>query len=600
MSTHKDFAESREHSSNIVRAWAQRKNIETRCDVNTQGGLFLNKQTGQPVAWVKPPFWRSNKDSRAVTVKDICTIYPEPNPRMDDVNTGSELELKAMDLNGNPVPVMYPNSAVTAQLEHHNNVVRERRVGNGVDLDFVGEDGLDFLADHQKKVGFSPELANFMIELNFDPGLDPIERNRRLLYALKKLSRVLEANRMLIQPDSMVGQRPLTQEDVNTHPYVRRIALDWMRWERVRHFVGTSLQTHVEMLDLESALEATNYYQFLTPILYALTLAGPFVDGRLDVDQQALYADIPDLSLNCIKAQTYAQMSRGISYSHRYVSRFFGSPSGGVMLEPLPTTTTAYWTKVEKLLESGEVPTVGRAGGHHTDFRVRTDLPPHGTIEIACMDTTGAHVQKMVAIQELTKTIGWKLQLYAKHGKMPELQQKYPILFGQLPSCESYLVVHENSIRVAKNGPLTSLMGMDGKINTVEKLWAQMVAFVQEPMEIDHPTNPIQYTGLPPFIIDELGKAFVDPATMYRSYADEQGFTSVTGFYETGYGTLSQWMIQRAQELMAQGMNEQDAIRNCSLNLGLAYRDHLANLTPGDIETMYDKTNTTIATNVAV
>lgn len=570
---HKEYG-GRQHRPEVFSRWLRMNRYHIDFDIATQGGTIKNKQ-GRPVGWLRGPFWRSVKDSPRVTSKDIRRIFNGKNPSNAMGDTGSELELNIKKYDGTLAPAMAVDGPIIADLTAHNH------------LDFVEEEDFDTeLAQEEKYVGFSPELALSCVELNFSPGLNDMRRNRKILYALKKFISICEKNGCVVTPESVVSNKHLEVHDVNPHEYVQRIAFNWMGWEHVRHFVGSSFQTHVEMLDIESALKAVNVYQLVTPILYAGTLAGPFMGGSITPDLKKIYKNIPDIQTDNLKQTTYNALTPQSMHSFRYLGRFFGSPSGGVMRVPAPETQEEFWQTAEKQLMTQESPTVGRVTGAHTDFRIRPDLGPYGTIELATCDTMGAHIKKLIAMQEFTRALGWKLQLFAKFGKMSKLAQKYPALFGANPSRETYTQVHENMLEVSKNGNQAVITAMDNTRYHVGNLWIQLAEFVNEPI-IDEERG-IDYKGLPSLIQKELANSFHNPTELFTKYYDENGITSIQGFYETGVGTLSQWMQESTRQLHAKGREDEEIICYINKDLGKSFHQHVYQTHIEDIDHLYN------------
>lgn len=583
MAGHKEFG-GNGYSPEVFRRYLRIHGLETKSDPGKQGGIV--RKDGNPIGWFRGPFWRADENDPGISASDVRPIYTEPNPSLALPNTGSELELNVIGLEGELENVVDLDNPVHLTLLDHNHHFAN---GNGNPVEFVPEEGFDTLGDTEKQIGFSPELGRSCIELNFAPGHDGVYRNVQLVHALRKFARIAEENHTLVAPYSVIPHRALTQEDVNPHPYVTRIALKYMGWERVRHFSGTSFQTHTEMTSLPDALQAINRYQMITPILLAPTLAGPFMNGSVQPPLQEIYQDVPDRESDELKSKTYDQLDHTTYQSGRYLSRFFGSPSGGVMRNPVPEDTNIYWDMAEKLVASNESPTIGRVTGHHTDFRVRPDLGPHGTIEIAVMDTSGARIERLIAMQEMTRIIGWKLQLAAHFGITDKLGESYPALFGQTPSKETYETVHWNTMEVSKDGINAVIEGMDGKKYPINELWTQLLQFVQEPMEF--PKLGVNYQGLPEPIMNELVRSYKNPDESFSQFSDENGITSVAGYYETGLGSISQWMLARYKHLREKGMDEKEAIMNCSVDLGKSFHAYIFTKTAQDVCNLYNQNN---------
>lgn len=120
------------------------------------------------------------------------------------------------------------------------------------------------------------------------------------------------------------------------------------------------------------------------------------------------------------------------------------------------------------------------------------------------MDTFGGNVLKLAAVQEFTKVLMWKLQLYAKSGRMGELSKQFPELFPPEVTKETLRTAHLNSIEVAKRGVDAELQTPNGGKETACHQFSRLLSFVNEP--ISDPGQNIEYTGLSKGIINELVK----------------------------------------------------------------------------------------------
>jgi hypothetical protein len=363
-----------------------------------------------------------------------------------------------------------------------------------------------------------------------------------------------------------------------------------MGWENVRHFIGSSFQVHVEMLDLESGLKTINMYQHIAPLLYALSLAGPFAHGTLNPNLKKMYEGDEYNAKRAGDTETYQRMDSDDWMSIRYPARWRGSPSGGSYEFALPETAQAFFEQTEKGLKNNDphsaenIPSPARAAGHHRD-RIRTDIGPHGTLEISNMDTFGGNVLKLAAVQEFTKVLIWKMQVLAKSGRMGELSQRFPILFPTSTTNESLRDAHLNSIEVAKKGVEANVKAPDGTEQNIQDMVMELVRFVDEPMRDDG--QGIDFKGLHKNVKTEIMKSAAVPNGETYSRFQDDGFTSVSGFYETGVGTLSHWLKRRAQELSNTGMKEKDVIQNCMNDLGVSYHTFLKTLN-GNIKTLFN------------
>ena len=100
------------------------------------------------------------------------------------------------------------------------------------------------------------------------------------------MAMVVEEQGWKLTPIAAFPHRPFEQSDMNQDDYVQRISHKYIKDHNIHHFLGSSFQVHVEMLDLESGLQAINMYQQVAPLLYAISLAGPFLHGQVNPNLQ--------------------------------------------------------------------------------------------------------------------------------------------------------------------------------------------------------------------------------------------------------------------------------------------------------------------------
>lgn len=539
-------------------------------DPSKEGGFIWANGSG-PVAYIRSPYWRTEVDDPNLRVTDIRPIFIQPKESiaLEQIQTGAEFEMFVWDPeNSDSAPIMGQGSLIPKWLEAHGN-------GNG----FIEEDTIfPELNGEAKKIGFSDELIESCIELNFHHSANPEETAMSMARALKKLAQGVEEQGWLLIPTASLPDKPLKPENTNQNPYVQRIANGYMGWENVRHFIGSSWQVHVEMIDLESALKAINLYQQVSPLLYGLSLAGPFAHGQSNPNLKEIYSENDNNPQRINDSETYNALDSTDWLSIRYPARWRGSPSGGVFTEPAPENSQEFFSKAEAGLKDNNInsplniPSPARTMGHHRD-RIRVDIKDHGTLEISNQDTYGGHVSKLAANQEFTRVLIWKLQVLAREGRLKEISQRYPELFIYPVTPESLRQTHLASIEVAKRGMDTQINSADGTTHPAWELFYKLMNFVNEPIFL--PDEGIDYQGLPQGINRELYNSSLNPKDIFTSYTDRQGITSARGFYDSGIGTLSNWMKKRVQDLMDKGLSSEDAIKDAMGDLGRSYHQHL-------------------------
>lgn len=551
----------------------------------TEGGFVWDKITHTPTAYVRSPFWRAKEKDSELHRADIRPVFIKNKEDVEhqNISTGGELELYVWDPSRQEAaPIMAKESPVPARLEALNN---------GEDH-FVREDPFfEELEPEHRQIGFSAELATSCIETNFHPSINPVKTALAMAHSLKKMAMVVEEQGWRLTPIAAFPHRPFEQNDMNQDDYVQRISHKYIKDHNIHHFLGSSFQVHVEMLDLESGLEAINMYQHVAPLLYAISLAGPFLHGQVNPNLQKIYRSDDTNQSRLDDAESYGALAHDDWMSVRYASRWRGSPSGGSFVEALPTKAQDFYALAERGLKDDNpdsvynIPSPARAAGHHRD-RVRIDIGPHGTLEISNMDTFGGNVLKLAAVQEFTRVLIWKLQLYAKSGRMGELSKQFPELFPPEVTKETLRVAHLNSIEVAKRGVGANIITADGKSSNPGFEFYKLLNFVNEP--ISDPNQGIDFQGLPKRIHRELMKSVLEPGDdSFKKHIDANGITSVSGYYKTGFGTLSHWLKRRAKELKEiRGLNDQEAIKDCMDNLGTSYHEFLNQLN-GDVKNLF-------------
>lgn len=554
------------HEPWVLQRWFDGNGYTVDFDIATEGGLV--RTDGKIAGYVRPPIFRTEIGPR-VTTADTRSVTTEDKPKeklgLAQTDSGAELELFGFDKKtGELVPMMNDENSFYQALKEHNAQAHES-----------GE------------VGFSKEFTVNCVEINFPHGTDIESRDRAMLTTLKTVVKTADQTGIVIAPLSTMPHRRITQEDITNEAYIHRIGLDIMTWDVSQHFDVSSLQAHTEIIDQQAARETVNYLQFLNPILLAPTLAGPTMDGQVEPNLATKYNSLPSPEGDVLKQDTMSWLTqqKGTFQSYRSVGRFLGSPSGGILREPIAVEQGEFEAAMEKMLNNGEVPSAGRIGGHHTD-RYRCDILPFGTIESCVMDTSGGKVERIVAMREFFRVLGWKMQMLRKNGAFEEAAvQKYPELFGEKPSAESFATAHWNLMKVTKEGTNAVVTGHDGREYSIKELWTNLKNFVQDPL-VDEENN-IEYYGMPQGVLTEIDKAYQNPQEVMEKYKDSNEYTSTRGFYETGIGNLSQWMLQGIKDRVAKGMDEKEAIMQVTVDVGESYHEHVKSFNPNDLQALY-------------
>lgn len=570
--SHKELGGGAPVERDIFSRWLRRHDLHINFDPQSEGG-FIWDGNATPRAYVKSPVWRGQENDPTIRRTDMRPVFldPKENVRLQETQSGGELEIYAWDPTvGKAAPIMGKDSPVSEKLQRIN--------GNG--REFQPEEILfESLSPDAKIIGFAPELAESCIELNSHHSPDARETALAFTRAVKKLMGVVEESGWLLTPVSIIPDKPIDVSDLSPDPYVPRMALNFMGWDNSRHFIGASWQVHVESLDLESSLKTANLYQSISPILYALSLSSPFLHGFIQPNLKDIYETGERKPERLEDQETYQALDSNDWMSIRYASRWRGSPSGGVFVEPIPEDREAFFAKAEEGLRINDIhsdrriPSPARAAGHHRE-RIRIDIPPNGTLEIANMDTFGGHVLKLAAVQEFTRVLIWKLQIYAKSNRLDELSSRFPALFNYPVTIDQLRNAHMASIEVSKKGAAANILDAQGVQRNVFDLFDKLVEFVNEP--INDEGNGIEFNGLPQGIIEELQKsALVPDEHVYSLYEDKNRIPSTKGFYEAGIGTIAHWLKKRASALKQCGWSDNMIIEDCMRDMGESYHAFL-------------------------
>lgn len=616
----------------------------------TKGAILVHSKTGIPRWYVRHAKWRGVQGAETLAENEVKPVYPDDRNRArkkrkrtdrkqlieevrrqigldknrrvfaarppihsaNEFAQGSELELYIIEASkkrhgeetnpraGEMKSAMNPGDAIREDIGKFNREVAQKHRNRGYKKRTPYDDLYRELTPAEREIGASIEMLSGMVELNFAPSENHKKRNAHLLHTMKMLRKIIRNNGALISPVSTFPLRDVERSDVNKDGYIQRIVFEGLGWDTARYFKIMCLQTHTETIDMQSMLQTYNTLQLVKDIPYAITLSGPFMLGRVDQSSEGLqdyFKDVPQINTDPLRMATYnriSSMKDGAWHSLRYPGRFFGSDGGGVPRKPLQEVPMDFWEETNELVREGIQPSPARTGGAHAD-RARVDLPPHRTIEDCTPDTAAARMQRVVAYNTLMFGLTAQIQGLHRSGNFDRVAAHYPALFGQTPSDASFNRSHFNLVSVAKDGNQASVVGMDGQSYTMAERWGQLKRFLQEPVVLQ-PGQGVFFKGLPDGIVNELDKAFTqvdfgDPlmAKRFAKYRDGDGIISMDAYYDLGYGNASDYMIQRAHELMdVKGLSEEEAIRDTIINLGEAFDRHVARTDLSKLEGLFN------------
>lgn len=570
---HKGFDADAGYGASVVEQDARDYGFEIAFDPRTEGGIVYGPDD-RPDSSLRPPQWRGDPDTISPSDFNVLRYReaaPGIVPRAEDMMTGAELELLAVGQDGQPHEFMVDG-----------NPMLERLNGSGPKPyeDFLVGRGYGELRPH--KLDTSAEMAKSMIEVNFDPHADMDAARQDTLEDLTKLAVVFEGSESdapLIAPVSAYMDRPLTPKAVNDDPYVQRIGMEYMGWENLRHFVGASVQHHVEMITPEAGAYALNRYQQASPFMYGSSLSGPWVHGELNPNLAKLYGE----EYSRFEQRDYTETMQAIDaedwMSVRYPSRWRGSPSGGTFEEPLPEDQDGIWALAEERMAKGfgsrySIPTPSRMAGHHTE-RLRLDVGEHGTVELCDLDTYGAHIEKLAAAREMTRVVMWKLQV-AQAYDAPLLEDYSDLFNADEMNADDMRVAHFNQIAVARDGLGATVIDAQGNERNAREMMHRLIAFADEPVEVD---GEVIYTGLSERTKEEMllsSETHIHDEVV-AEFSDEGGIVSMRGYYATGLATPAHWMKLQATQIKEQEPEKPDdeIIRMVTLDTARAFHGHI-------------------------
>lgn len=472
-------------------------------------GLVLQQEGEQmPYASVRPPQWRSIQGNPNVDKSDYTYLHTTRTPREElviptyhQLNTGGEVE----------------------SLTIHNEV---RYNGHQPTIPFWNAGRINDRLTAEG-VNHSAEVWQYMLELNTLASPSTAARRAdflRIFSALGKIVTGLEEDGISILP---VSSLPFTgrRQDVNTNPYVQRIVLGFLGWDSVRE-LGTSYQVHVETPDIDSAIFAVNGLRRIPHLFMATALNGPFQNNEFTGRLSAREA------------------------SRRKM------PTSGTLPE-LPDWDTLLPICIG-MLKIGQVPSLPRAISNHLDFRLRPDIPPQGTIEIAFLDNPGAHIDKLLMLQEALRLTTWRLyRAYQQGEKLP------PSLFGGRYDH----VIEFNKSQVEKSGAEAQVLDGSTNPNSVPEQTEQLVEWIKaDPAYVDNPEYPFNT------LAQELRLSLTTPRFTDRDSR------SMARFYETGIGTPGHYQKALFEYLTNLGLSEYAAISQSLIDYSDSYQEYLRRL----------------------
>lgn len=473
-------------------------------------GLVLKRPNeDMPYASVRHPFFRTIKNDPTTHEEDIVLLHAQKLdravvPKSCALTVGSEMETFTLheDVRRNG-----------------HEKIRPTWTGRGLNT------RLNALGQHT-----SPEVWDYMLELNGVASSSTYQRAQDLLWMGAAMHQSVEADGGSVKYLPVSSQPFVSHpDDVNPHPYVRRMVLDYLTFEKTQD-LGTSYQIHIQMLDINSGIYTINALRRIPHLLMAMALNGPFVQHQ-------------DSGL--LSAREAARKRLG---------------TGGNMRE-LPEWEQLLRESVEKM-KNEPTPSLIRAISQHEDFRLRADissLDPQtagGTIEFMFLDNPGGNFSKMLMFQELFRLITWRLySAYAAGEPLPQ------VLFGPAAGA----LITENKSAVTSAGGKAMIFNGLGNPTTVQSQKDHLLRWIgDDPKFEDNPVYPFKDLG------GEVDRSLRVPAF---NGLDSR---SMASFYDSGIGTPGHY--QRAlfdHSLQNSGISEAQAINIALIDYADSYQDYL-------------------------
>jgi hypothetical protein len=572
------------HDLALFDMWVEHSKLDPLdFDPSIEGGVLYRDRVH--VAFVRHPKFRKVEGTSKVSVSDIVTLNngEKHNKSYQDLSVGIEFEFGVWDADTSDTAPFMTDEEVIGTIKAKK---RSGKISNFEERLF----GSDVSDDELR---LTPELAVYMAELGTKPDSNPLIPALRLIRDVRTLEAIAQRTHgWSIVPISALPNRELHPEDITPDEYVQRIVKHL--GERIRVFSGNGLQFHVEMLEPDAALRAANRRVQISAWLSAASSSAPFLAGSTNPNLYEHYRETHGAQ---------EEYNHSAWHSTRFFTRDLGSPTGAVPTSPFPETAEEFFAETTEPMKKGRFITPVRLRGEHVAVRPRFDIGTYGTLEISDLDVFGGRPEKIAAHLALEKAILWKLQVLDLAGKNDLLP---PELFPDV-STENFAEVRTQSIEVAKHGMAATFRNEDGTIYTAQDRYLQLLSWANEPLQLHVDGQEVKFEGLPANTVNELisssvmlsdadfdfyadldmyGENTEPPFDVYEKDGKAFRVTSIRGFYETGLGTVSQWLKRRAQDLATNGYSEAEQITDCMNHLGREYSVKLAEITENDIKSL--------------
>lgn len=266
------------------------------------------------------------------------------------------------------------------------------------------------------------ELYTFMGEFGTEPTDDPAELERRYRSMIDKEIDAAEAAGYLVAALSVFGQYKPKPDQLSPSVYVANVAeamLTRTGFDVVETFRTAGAQAHTGVSNTMAAIKAAEAMQYLSPILMSPTLSGPLLNEGLAENLKTTRLNGFQIAHLKKTGITVEDLS-GPYQSWRYLLRRAGSPSAGIWQTPPPETKEEYLAVAHKKLADGDINSIDRLNGWHTD-RLRVVLDGNGanTVEDCSTDTALGNLDTLLPLQILRSALTTKFEAMAIRGEDP-------------------------------------------------------------------------------------------------------------------------------------------------------------------------------------
>jgi hypothetical protein len=453
-----------------------------------------------------------------------------------------------------------------------------RMLGTEAELNIITPDGdpYDLYAGDELFTGRveHPELWRNTFEVDGEPMDSAAEAYRVLRRAVVRAAQTIRTCNGLIDPASARMQDSPGLSDTSPSPYIQALLRANLRklGDKALSFTGVGIHEHHDVA-LENAPLVSGYLRMLAPFLNMGLHAAPFGFGE-PIPRLGEILDVDELQ-TCDGRQPH---------STRYLTRFWASDAGGVGLRVTYDNLPDALRAADVLLRDGHIHDPARLFGLHADVRLRFDAPTPaktdhpGRLELCVKDTGVFRFDTLIAFGELARAVIDRLEHIVSRGEegIEYLHNNFPSLFGKASGDIAIIGLeraHRNSMALAYGGPQAQVeTGLGGVVEATEYL-REIISFAA----------PSSGRSLSPRAMTALGNSvrrLQDVVRTMSRYRGADGLPSLLGYYETGCGTPSQWMIARSSAAAEHGLKRSaDIMRDGTLDRAQSFLAYIGGAT---------------------